>query len=271
MSNEKGLTVVEQKQVIFYDDQILAVRVKDGTVYVPLRPICDLLGVNWAGQQQRVKRDIVLSEVAMIVCVTHTHIDPSSRQRRTQDMLAIPLDYLNGWLFGMNASRVKEQVRDQLVRYQRECYRVLFNAFQTGELSTETGDMAELLKNAHPETVEAYEIAKAVFTLARRQLVTEIRLNDHEERLQVLEARNRDSSRQIDTQQASMISQAVKAVALELGKHTNRNEFGGVYGELYRRYEISAYQELPSTKFQEAMQFLREWWQSLNDDGTVPF
>ena len=270
MSN--SLTVIEQKKVPFYHDQITAVRVEDGTVYVPIRPICELLGVDWASQRKRINRDIVLAKQKMSVVVTTTDsVSDGSRRPKTSHMIALPLDYLNGWLFGMNASRVKDSVRDQLVRYQTECYRVLFEAFQTGDLSTEGDDVADMLKNAHPETVEAYQIAKAVFTLARRQLVSEIRLNDHEERLQILEARSRDSARQIDTQQASMISQAVKVVALELGKNTGRNEFGGVYGELYRRYQISSYQELPSVKFQDAMQFLRDWWQSLTDEDTIPF
>ena len=32
-------------------------------------------------------------------------------------------------------------------------------------------------------------------------------------------------------EQASQISQAVKAVAMELSKQSGRNEYGGVYGE----------------------------------------
>jgi hypothetical protein len=40
--------------------------------------------------------------------------------------------------------------------------------------------------------------------------------------------------------QASQISQAVKAVALALGKQSGRNEFGAVYGELYRKFGITS-------------------------------
>jgi hypothetical protein len=36
---------------------------------------------------------------------------------------------VNGWLFGINANRVKEELRDRLIQYQRECYRVLADAF----------------------------------------------------------------------------------------------------------------------------------------------
>lgn len=44
MTND--LQVVEQKTVLFYEDEITAVRVADGTISVPIRPICDHLGVN---------------------------------------------------------------------------------------------------------------------------------------------------------------------------------------------------------------------------------
>jgi hypothetical protein len=40
MSEEKGLTIVEQKHVAFYGDEVLAVRTEDGSVFIPVRPIC---------------------------------------------------------------------------------------------------------------------------------------------------------------------------------------------------------------------------------------
>lgn len=47
------LTPVEQRDIAFHDDQITAVRMSDGTVYVPVRPICDLLGVAWQPQARK--------------------------------------------------------------------------------------------------------------------------------------------------------------------------------------------------------------------------
>jgi hypothetical protein len=42
-------------------------------VYIPLRPICDYLGVSWAGQRERINRDPVLSDVERFVRVTRTN------------------------------------------------------------------------------------------------------------------------------------------------------------------------------------------------------
>jgi hypothetical protein len=65
------------------------------------------------------------------------------------------------------------------------------------------------------------------------------------------------------------ISQAVKTVALALGKRTKRNEFGAVYGELYRKFGITSYKMLPAKKFEPAINFLTEWHQNL--EGDAPF
>ena len=73
----------------------------------------------------------------------------------------------------------------------------------------------------------------------------------------------------ITEEQASQISQSIKAVALELGKQTKRNEFGAVYGEMYRKFGITGYKLLPAGKFQDCMRWLTEWYQSLVDD--IPF
>lgn len=75
MSDEKELVPVEQKQVDFYDDKITAVMVEEASrqqVYIPIRPICDFLGVAWTAQRQRILRDPVLSEELTPVIVTIT-------------------------------------------------------------------------------------------------------------------------------------------------------------------------------------------------------
>ena len=60
MDEERALSVVEQKEVVFYDDEIVTVRVADGTVYVPIRPICEALGISCNGQRERILRDPIL-------------------------------------------------------------------------------------------------------------------------------------------------------------------------------------------------------------------
>lgn len=268
---DNALIPLEQKDVLFYEDEITAVRVRrdgEAQVFVPLRPIVELLGLDWSGQLRRVRNDAVLAEEVQPVRV-ETAGGP-------QEMPCLPLDMLNGWLFGINANRVKEGVRARLVRYQRDCYRVLYEAFEEGRLATGAdATFQELLQQSESQAVEAYRMLQAMIKMARNQIIIESRLGlqderleEHERRLEQLEERF-DSGESVSEGQASQISQAVKAVAMQLSKKTGRNEYGGVYGELYRRFEITSYKLLPASRFDEAMAFLNEWYASLT--GGAPF
>ena len=267
MSAEMSLVPVEQKRVEFYGDYLVAVRTDDGNVYVPVRPICELLGVNFDGQRRRINRDPVLAEEVMSVVVTTTDIDPGSKRPHTSEMLALPLDYLSGFLFGINASRVKDEIRDRLIRYQRECYKVLDEAFKEGRLTADPS-FDDLLASDSPAAM-AYRIATALQVMARQQLILESRVDQHDQRLETLEAQLGDPERFITPDQAMQLSQAVKTVALKLSKASGRNEYGGVYGELYRKFGITSYKQLPAAKFDEAMNWLNEWRESI--EGDVPF
>lgn len=101
--SEKSLTPVEQKTVLFYEDEMTAVIVDttDGRkVYIPLRPICGRLGLDRPAQLQRLCRDPILSEEMSGVVVTPT---PLSMFANPQEMTCLPLEMLNGWLFDINA------------------------------------------------------------------------------------------------------------------------------------------------------------------------
>ena len=252
---------MEQKQVLFYEDEVTAVRMSDGAVYVPIRPLCDYLGVGWSGQYERLQRDPVLSEIMVSVRVTRT-------QDQSREMICLPLEFVNGWLFGISANRVKNNVRERLIRYQRECYKVLAEAFQGTALAA----------SAPSTLVQVREMGLAIARMAEEQMAFDRRLGAAEEKLVVVDelaerisaVEEKLSPSQLVTQeQASQISQAVKTVALAVGKKTGRNEFGAVYGELYRRFEITSYKALPAHKYTDALAFLTEW--HLNVTTDTPF
>jgi hypothetical protein len=272
--SDKALVPIEQKQVVFYDDEITAVLVQfDGEekVYVPVRPICEFLGVSWTGQLRRINRDAVLTEEVRSVNVTFT--EPN--RTRQIAMHCLPLDYISGFLFGINPERTKPEIKDKLIRYQRECFKVLAEAFVEGRLTTDAS-FDDLLQQASSDVVEAYQIAQAIMKLARNQIMLEAQLDDHTQtledhgrRLETIEADMHQEDRYISENQATQISQAVKAIAIAMGKKTGRNEFGATWGEFYRKFGIAKYRYLPISRFDEAMIWLNEFYQDLT--GESPF
>ena len=276
--SDSALIPIEQRTVLFYDDEITTVLVEfEGreTIYVPVRPLCDFLGVNWDGQRQRLRRDLVLSEVAMSAVITTADIEPESRRPRTSTMLCLPLDFVNGFLFGISVSRVKDEVREQLIRYQRECYRVLADAFLQQETAVSSSEAS--LMQVREMGLAIARLAEEQIEFDRRLVSTETRLDtaaavvgDVQKRLTAVEQKLASDTAVTD-EQAMQISQAVKAIALAVGKQSGKNEFQGVYGELYRRFGITSYKLLPAAKFAEAMAFLTEWYVNLTGSEDIPF
>lgn len=259
----------QQREIDFYGDSVIAVQMEDGAVYVPVRPLCDLLGVSWQGQSKKLKNDPILSEVKTSVNISLQKSD-GAMGTRTTNMVALPLDALNGWLYGINANKVKPEIRESLLRYQRECYRVLFEAFN-GKAVVVNDTAVEAALAADPELREAHNLALATLNLIRSHAKLVGRIDRHEERIGLLEAKFADPAGIITRPQAESIAQAVKTIALKMRNQDGRNHFGRVYNELYARYDITGYKELPAAKYDDAIQWLRGWWSEVATDDSVPF
>jgi hypothetical protein len=266
MTSEKSLTVVDQREVTFYGDELIAVRTADGHVYVALRQMCQALGLDSPSQVRRIKRHAILSE-GLEGGVNLTY--PSEEQGGgPQKANVLRVDLVPLWLSGIRLSATKETIRPKLERYQREAAVVLWEAFQEGRL-TGSELYSELMVSDSP-AAQAYRTARAVLQLAKHQFELETKIEDHGRRLEAIEATLGDPGRNITPEQASQLSQAVKAVAMKLSEQSGRNEYGGVYGELYRKFGITGYKLLPANRFQEAMDWLTGWYQSITD-ADVPF
>jgi hypothetical protein len=269
VSETKDLAIIEQRTVTFYEDELVAIRAVDGHVYVAVSQMCDALGIDSQAQTRRIDRTTVLEEGLQEVADLAT---PGGRQRA----YVLRVDLVPLWLSGIRTRMVGEEARPKLERFQREAAKVLWEAFQEGRLTGEPS-FSELAEGDSPAAV-AYRMAAAVMRLARQQLLLEEQQQQHaaqlaaqERRLERVEAVLGDPGRAITPGQATRISQAVKAIAMTLGERSGRNEYGGVYGEFYRRFEIPSYRELPAARFDEAMKFLTEWYQQAAGTSDVPF
>ena len=143
--------------VAFHGHEILTINDGD-TIRVAMKPICESIGIDWEAQRKRIQRHPVMSQGASIMEV------PS--EGGIQQTWTLPLDMLNGWLFGVEASRVKPEIRERLVEYQRECFKVLHDYWTKGQAtnprpySTNPGDkltkeQADALRDILTEAAQA--------------------------------------------------------------------------------------------------------------------
>lgn len=80
-------TQLVHKTVDFYGDELVAIE-QDGIIYTPVKPICDILGIDWSSQRKRLERDEVLSE-GMVILTVPTH-------GGAQQAVCLPADMLHG-------------------------------------------------------------------------------------------------------------------------------------------------------------------------------
>lgn len=105
-----------------FDGKSIAVVERGGQFYVGLRSVCAALDIDWSTQRKLMLSDHALSPSVVTFTTEGTH-------GTVRDTLCLPLDYLNGWLFRLRAENFSEPKRSRIIRYQRECYRVLADHF----------------------------------------------------------------------------------------------------------------------------------------------
>lgn len=131
----------------------------DNVPFVAVKPICEALGLDTDAQLKRIKRHPVLSTCTVITTVQMPGDD------QTREVVTLPLDKLNGWMFGVTVSRVKPELRARLTQYQTECFDVLARHFGAAVKPPVSTTPAPLPMTDKPEA-ERIALAFAVSTQA---------------------------------------------------------------------------------------------------------
>ncbi|PWV65989.1 phage antirepressor N-terminal domain-containing protein [Plasticicumulans acidivorans] len=91
----------------------------DGEPCAPMKPIVEGMGLNWAGQHEK------LNGSRFKVCVREIQMQlPGDTQRRP--MTCLPLRKLPGWLMSIHPNKVRAELRERIIQYQTECDDVLW-------------------------------------------------------------------------------------------------------------------------------------------------
>ena len=267
----QALVPVDQRAVDFYGEEVVAVMVEENgqqQIYVPLRALCDYLGLNWSGQLQRIRREPVLQR-GQRVCVIHT------RQRGDVPAICLRLNLLAGWLFGVSASRVKPELRAKIERYQEECYDILSRAFQTDAITTTDvpprSDAIAELEQVRAMGLAIARMAEQQIEIERRTAATEQRLDNAaayvqslNQRLTVVEKRTAPQQ-VISDEQAEEVASAVKALAEYLTtKNPAEKWYQSVYNALYKQFGVTSYKRIRKGQLEQVMTFLEDWRTSVD-------
>jgi hypothetical protein len=93
----------------------------DNRLLVPLKPICEALGLNFSGQFQKIKDNDFLSEALVKERM-------ESKNGKSYLMSCLPLKYVLGWIMTINPKNlIKEECKTSVNKYKKECYDVMFD------------------------------------------------------------------------------------------------------------------------------------------------
>ncbi len=123
LSEEKEVIPTEQQTILFYDKPIIVVRLSDERPGVVLRFLCENLQIDTAGQVQRIRRTEAIADDLIPVRVES---DGGPQIMQVLVLRAVPF-----WLAGIDPKRVREEIRPDIIRYQREVVDVLYTWAQT--------------------------------------------------------------------------------------------------------------------------------------------
>ena len=156
-------------QTISFNNQSLVTFEQNGVRYTAMKPICDNIGLAWEAQLARIKRDDILSSTMIVMIIV-------AEDGKNREMVCLPIEYLNGWLFGIDVNRCKPEIRETLIKYKKECYQALHDYWFKGKAERTINPeqqqaIQEAVVKTHHRTgmsyAEIYRQLKSLFKVAK--------------------------------------------------------------------------------------------------------
>ncbi len=123
LNEKRTMNSISTINVPFHGANLCIVN-RDGNPYVPMKPIIEDMGLDWASQFTKLKKRFSKGIVEIAI--------PSKGGE--QSMICLAMHKLTGWLYSIMPNKVKPEIRDKVIKYQEECDDVLYEYWTTGEV-----------------------------------------------------------------------------------------------------------------------------------------
>ncbi len=114
--------------VPFHGDNLFVATI-DGQPYAPMKPIVEGMGLDWGGQHKKLAADAERWGISV------TEIPSAGGQ---QNAVCLPMRKLAGWMMTIQPSRVRSELRDKIITYQKECDDALWDYWTKGQATKAT-------------------------------------------------------------------------------------------------------------------------------------
>ena len=255
-SSRPGLHSLTRYQQLHFDgDELLAVFLDDG-IAVPVRTICQALGLDLDTQSAKLREHEVLAQGVRLVRV------PQGQRVRT--VVALLHRFIPFWLATIVPSQVSEAVRPKLVRYQIELVDLLASLYGAELPPTPTSgdDRESVLARRLADAVIELRLAREALLSAQQR--TETQLQAHEERIGTVEGLMDELQEQLasHTTITGPQQEVIKRSLTRLATRYKRKSGQDVYGKLFAQFCIDLgtpkYGLLPAGKYDAALTWIRQ-------------
>jgi len=103
-------------------NNVVIITTDDSEKLIPIKPICEALGIDEDAQRRKLKDDEFLSSVTVLSTATGT-------DGKQYEMVCLPYEFIFGWLFTINPKNVKPEAQEAVAKFRIECYQALYNHF----------------------------------------------------------------------------------------------------------------------------------------------
>ncbi|MBW4362498.1 phage antirepressor N-terminal domain-containing protein [Flavobacterium taihuense] len=146
---------------------------------IAIKQICNALGVDFSRQLKKIKEDEILGSVMGVTPTT-------GADGKTYEMNTLPLKYIFGWLFTINPENVNPEIKQDLIKYRKQCYEKLFDSFTKRD---------SILKE------------KAMYQIEIERLENELKSDDRYKKIQELKTSVKMASQQFNSLNKSVVNE----------------------------------------------------------------
>ena len=249
---------VETLVVTFFEHPVYAARVRDGTILLSIRDLCDAIGLNLSSQLRRLRADEDLRDGLQRLRV------PTAGGIQEQDFLI--LEFVPAWISGVNRRRASVAVRERL-RYLR-----LFSIRQVYDAIAQTAGLPEGRSSNIEDLQDLRHFDEAMEGIALRQEALEqsqekarIAWRDHEQRLRRLEEQLTTTTT-ISQAQRGQIYQMVQLWAQARIAHeqvSSAAAFAGCWAAIKTRYNVAKYEHIPAGQYDDCVSYIQRAYAKL--------
>lgn len=254
------------REVQFDGDRLTAVILEGEGVAVPVRTICEVLGLDLDAQSERLRNHEVLARGLRVVNV------PVGG--RVRSVMAILHRWLPFWLATITPSLVHVDVREKLVRYQIEVADILA-ALYGNELTVTPAPSDSSLPALHQRLAESLtevRLAREALLAAQQHIQylqamheqTTGQLTNHEERLESIEGVMDDLQTQIaayttiTAAQQEVIKRSIQRIATRYKQKTGTDIYARLFSAFCVAFKTPKYALLPASQYTQAVTWIQQ-------------